>query len=67
MIKYRSPSNVTRLMIYIIVIRSLYSIKMARNWFYKNHTPEGIPSFLDPQKIAVACDIFFGAVRELVF
>jgi len=40
---------------------------MARNWLYKNHTPEDIPSFVEPQKIALASDILYGAVRELAF
>jgi len=40
---------------------------MARNWLYKNHTPEDIPTFVEPQKIALASDILYGAVRELAF
>jgi aminopeptidase YwaD len=40
---------------------------MARDWLYKNHTPEDIPSFVVPQKIALASDILYSAVHELVF
>jgi len=40
---------------------------MARNWLDKNHTPEDIPDFVEPQKIAQASDILYGAVRKLAF
>ena len=40
---------------------------MARDWLYKNHTPEDIPSFVEPQKVALASDILYGAVLELAF
>ncbi|MDR3539376.1 MAG: M20/M25/M40 family metallo-hydrolase [Desulfosporosinus sp.] len=40
---------------------------MSRDWLYKNHTPEDVPSFVEPQKIALACDILYGAVHELAF
>lgn len=40
---------------------------MARDWLYKNHTPEDIPSFVESQKIALASDILYGAIHELAF
>lgn len=40
---------------------------MARDWLNKNHTPEDVPSFIDPQKIALASDILYKAVQMLVF
>ncbi|SPF36873.1 putative aminopeptidase [Candidatus Desulfosporosinus infrequens] len=40
---------------------------MSRDWLNKNHTPEDVPSFVDPQKIALASDILYGAVHELAF
>lgn len=40
---------------------------MARDWLYKNHTPEDVPSFVDPQKIALASDILYDAVHVLAY
>ncbi|MDR3587146.1 MAG: M20/M25/M40 family metallo-hydrolase [Desulfosporosinus sp.] len=40
---------------------------MSRDWLNKNHTPEDITSFVEPQKIALASDILYEAVRELAF
>lgn len=40
---------------------------MARDWLDKNHTPEDIPNFINPQKVALASDILYRAVQTLVF
>ncbi|MDR3601012.1 MAG: M20/M25/M40 family metallo-hydrolase [Desulfosporosinus sp.] len=40
---------------------------MARNWLDKNHTPEDISSFVEPQKIALASDILYETVNKLAF
>jgi len=40
---------------------------MACNWLNKNHTPEDVPDFVDPQKIALASDILYRAVEMLAF
>lgn len=39
---------------------------MARDWLNKNHTPEDIPSFINPQKISLASDILYRAVKMLI-
>lgn len=39
---------------------------MARDWLNKNHTPEDIPDFVNPQKIAIASDILYKAVHGLI-
>ena len=38
---------------------------MARDWLDKNHTPEDVPDFVNPQKIALAGDILYQAVQRL--
>ncbi|KLU59518.1 aminopeptidase YwaD precursor [Peptococcaceae bacterium CEB3] len=40
---------------------------MARTWLEKNHTPEDIPSFVNPQKITLASDILYKAVHKMAF
>lgn len=40
---------------------------MARNWLNKNHTPDDVPDFVNPQKVSLASDILYSAVQKLVF
>lgn len=39
---------------------------MPHDWLNKNNTPEDVPSFIDPQKIALASDILYKAVQGLI-
>jgi aminopeptidase YwaD len=39
---------------------------MARDWLYKNHTPEDIPDFVNAEKVALAGDILYKATRKLI-
>lgn len=39
---------------------------MAKDWLFKNHTPEDVPDFVNPQKIALASNILYKAVHSLV-
>lgn len=40
---------------------------MARDWLHKNHTPEDVPNFVNPLKVALASDILYKAVHRLAF
>ena len=40
---------------------------MAWDWLNKNHTPEDVLDFVNPQKITLASDILYRAVQKLVF
>ncbi len=40
---------------------------MARDWLYKNHTPEDNFSLLKPEQIQLASEIIYRAVRSLAF
>ncbi|WP_338077708.1 M28 family metallopeptidase [Acididesulfobacillus acetoxydans] len=40
---------------------------MARTWLEKNHTPQDVPDFVNPQKVALASDILYKAVHRLAF
>ncbi|WP_407311278.1 M28 family metallopeptidase [Desulfosporosinus sp. SB140] len=39
---------------------------MARDWLLKNHTPEDVPDFINPKKIALASDILYNALQSLI-
>lgn len=40
---------------------------MAREWLYKNHTPEDTPALLKPDQIHLASQILYRAVQSLAF
>ena len=40
---------------------------MARDWLNKNHTPEDIPSIINPQKVALGSEIIYKSVQKLAF
>lgn len=40
---------------------------MARDWLYKNHTPEDSSALLKPEQIQLAAEIVYRAVRILAF
>lgn len=40
---------------------------MAREWLYKNHTPEDTAALIEPEQINLAADILYRAVQLLAF
>ncbi|AFM41782.1 putative aminopeptidase [Desulfosporosinus acidiphilus SJ4] len=40
---------------------------MARDWLNKNHTPDDVPDFVNPEKVALANKILYKAVKKIAY